>query len=299
MCDVAGQEHSVFHVGHRGPTLLPDQPQLPHEKRPNVKLIGDVLVQRLAGTVPGLRLNPQQNRPVRRARRLQRRRHLAGVHRVHNPPVALGGREEHGRIRHALLNVVVGRKTKIACLSHVSNVSGVVNDVKRIAKVAHDNSALMLVDGAQSVPHMNVDVKDLDMDFLAFSGHKMLGPTGIGALYGKKDLLQKMGPFQGGGEMIKEVSFSQAKERCDISWNDPPWKFEAGTPNICGGIALMEAIKYLEKISMTEVLKHEKQLAEYAVKRMRECGKVTLHGPTDLSLRCGIIPLQCGRFIFA
>jgi len=181
-------------------------------------------------------------------------------------------------------------KTKIACLSHVSNVSSVVNDVKRIAKVAHEHGALMLVDGAQSVPHMRVDVRDLNMDFLAFSGHKMLGPTGIGVLYGKKEHLEKMEPFQGGGEMIRDVSFRQGREQCDITWNDPPWKFEAGTPDICGGIALMEAVKYLERIGMAEVLKHEKSLTEYAVKRMQECSKVTLHGPSDLSTRCGIIP---------
>ena len=181
-------------------------------------------------------------------------------------------------------------KTKIACLSHVSNVSGVINDVKRIAKVAHEHGALMLVDGAQSVPHMSVDIRDLNMDFLAFSGHKMLGPTGIGVLYGKKELFEKMEPFQGGGEMIKDVSFSQKREGCDITWNDPPWKFEAGTPDVCGGIALMEAIKYLERIGMTEVLKHEKLLTEYAVKRMQECSKVKLYGPRNLSSKCGIIP---------
>ncbi len=181
-------------------------------------------------------------------------------------------------------------KTKLACLSHVSNVSGVVNDVKRIAKVAHDHGALMLVDGAQSVPHMPVDVQDLDADFLAFSGHKMLGPTGIGALYGKKALLEKMEPFQGGGEMIKDVSFNQEKGRCGISWNEPPWKFEAGTPNIAGGIALAEAIKYLEHLGMDEVLKHEITLTEYALKRMQELKKVTVYGPTDVKLKCGIIP---------
>ena len=182
-------------------------------------------------------------------------------------------------------------KTKIACLSHVSNVSGVINDVKRIAKVAHEHGALMLVDGAQSVPHMTVDVRDLDVDFLAFSGHKMLGPTGIGVLYGKKSLFEKMEPWQGGGEMIKEVSFSQEREQCDITWNDPPWKFEAGTPNIAGGVALSEAIKYLERIGMAEVLKHEKMLTAYAVNKMQTCcTKLTLYGTTDTSLKCGIIP---------
>jgi len=182
-------------------------------------------------------------------------------------------------------------KTKLASLSHVSNVSGVINDVKRIAKAAHENGALMFVDGAQSVPHIPVDVRDLDVDFLAFSGHKMLGPTGIGALYGKKALLEKMAPFQGGGEMIKEVLFNKKTERCGISWNDPPWKFEAGTPNICGGVALMEAIKYLENIGMSEVLKHEKMLTKYAVKTMENCcTKLVLYGPRDPSVKCGIMP---------
>jgi len=186
----------------------------------------------------------------------------------------------------------LSNKTKIASLSHVSNVSGVINDVKRIAKVAHDHGALMLVDGAQSVPHKPVDVKNLDMDFLAFSGHKMLGPTGIGVLYAKKQLLDKMEPFQGGGEMIKDVSFVGGKQQCDISFNDPPWKFEAGTPDICGAIGLMEAVKYLENIGMDQVLSHECLLTGYAIKRMKECGKVILHGPTDTALKCGIIPFS-------
>ena len=183
-------------------------------------------------------------------------------------------------------------KTRIASLSHVSNVTGVINDVKHIAKVAHDHGALMLVDGAQSVPHMPVNVRDIDADFLAFSGHKMLGPTGIGVLYAKKELLEKMEPFQGGGEMIKEVSFSGAKEQCDVRLNDPPWKFEAGTPDICGAIALKEAVSYLESIGMDQVQGHECFLTNYAIKRMQECGKVTLHGPTDTALKCGIIPFS-------
>jgi cysteine desulfurase/selenocysteine lyase len=181
------------------------------------------------------------------------------------------------------------RKTKIACLSHVSNVTGIINDVKRIAHAAHDNGALMLVDGAQSAPHLPVDVQELDVDFLAFSGHKMLGPTGIGVLYGKKELLEKMQPFQGGGEMIKEVAISQG-EGCSIILNDPPWKFEAGTPNICGAVGLAEAVKYLEAIGMDEVLNHEKSLNKYAVERMQECSKVTIYGSSNLSKKCGIIP---------
>jgi len=183
------------------------------------------------------------------------------------------------------------KKTKIACLSHVSNVTGAINDVKRIAKNAHDNGALMLVDGAQSVPHLPVDVQNLDMDFLAFSGHKMLGPTGIGVLYGKKELLEKMPPFLGGGEMIKEVAFSQGKG-CSMIWNDLPWKFEAGTPNICGAIGLAEAVMYLQGIGMDNVQSHEKNLTKHAVEHMQRCSKVTIHGPTDLSKKCGIIPFS-------
>jgi cysteine desulfurase/selenocysteine lyase len=183
-------------------------------------------------------------------------------------------------------------KTKIASLSHVSNVSGVINDVKRIAKVAHEHGALMLVDGAQSVPHMPVDVRDIDTDFLAFSGHKMLGPTGIGVLYAKKPLLDKMAPFQGGGEMIKEVSFTSIKQECDVSLNDPPWKFEAGTPDICGAIAMAEAVKYLQRIGMDQVQAHECFLTNYAIKQMQELSKVALHGTTDTALKCSIIPFS-------
>lgn len=180
------------------------------------------------------------------------------------------------------------KKTKIACLSQVSNVTGAINDVKRIAKAAHDNGSLMLVDGAQSVPHLPVDVQDLDADFLAFSGHKMLGPTGIGVLYGKKDLLGAMPPFEGGGEMIREVTFNRG-EGCSVTLNDLPWKFEAGTPNTCGAIGLGEAVRYLEALGMENVVNHEKDLTEYAVKRMGECSKVTVYGPTDASKRCSII----------
>jgi len=181
-------------------------------------------------------------------------------------------------------------KTKIVCVSHVSNVSGVVNDVERLAKVAHEHGALILVDGAQSVPHLTVDVKDLDVDFLAFSGHKMLGPTGIGVLYGKREILEKMEPFHGGGEMIREVSFNLTTKRCSITWNDLPWKFEAGTPNISGGIGLMEAVKYLREIGMENVQSHECMLTKYALQHMQECQKIRIYGPKDASVKCGIIP---------
>ena len=182
-------------------------------------------------------------------------------------------------------------KTKIACLSEVSNVSGVINDVKRVAKTVHDCGALMLVDAAQSVPHMPVDVADLDADFLAFSGHKMLGPTGIGVFYGKRALLDALEPWQGGGEMIKDVSFSSQTERCGISWNDAPWKFEAGTPNIAGAVGLAAAVKYLEGLGMSDVFRHEKELTAYAMKRMLSCcTKLRLYGTTDTSLKCGIMP---------
>ncbi|MCW4006506.1 MAG: cysteine desulfurase [Candidatus Bathyarchaeota archaeon] len=184
-------------------------------------------------------------------------------------------------------------KTKLACLSQVSNVTGIINDVKRVAKVAHDHRALMLVDAAQSVPHLPVDVQDLDADFLAFSGHKMLGPTGIGVLYGKKHLLDEMAPFQGGGEMINDVSYSPQTRQCSISWNETPWKFEAGTPNIAGTVGLGAAIKYLQQWGMKEIFEHEKTLTKYAMERMLSCcSKLRLHGTTDTSLKCGIMPFS-------
>lgn len=184
----------------------------------------------------------------------------------------------------------LSKKTKLVSLSHISNVSGVINDVKKISKITHENGALMMVDGAQSVPHMPVDVQDLDADFICFSGHKMLGPTGIGVLYGKKKLLEETPPFQGGGEMIRDVSYGLATQRCEIRWNDLPWKFEAGTPNIVGGIALAEAIKYLEQLGMNNVLSYEEKLTKYAMEKMLELKKISIYGPTDLSTKCGIIP---------
>ena len=190
------------------------------------------------------------------------------------------------------LEQLTTEKTRIICVSHVSNVTGAINDVKRIAKLAHENDAIIILDGAQSVPHMPIDVKNLDVDFLAFSGHKMLGPTGIGVLYGKRELLEEMEPFLGGGSMIKSVRCQSPNGNCQIEWHDLPWKFEAGTPNICGGIGLMEAVRYLRRIGMENVQRHERELTEYALKRFGEFEKVKFYGPKDASLKCGIIPFN-------
>jgi cysteine desulfurase/selenocysteine lyase len=186
-------------------------------------------------------------------------------------------------------------KTKLVCLNHISNVTGVVNDIKYLSKIVHDYGAIIIVDGAQSVPHMKVDVQDLDADFLAFSGHKMLGPTGIGVLYGKKVLLQQMEPFHGGGEMIKDVTFNFKNQQCITSWNELPWKFEAGTPNICGAIGLAAAIKYLNHINMSNIFAHEQTLTKYAINNLKNLNKITLYGPTD-SNRCGIISFNITGF---
>jgi cysteine desulfurase/selenocysteine lyase len=198
---------------------------------------------------------------------------------------------QDGTVNYESFENAISKKTKIVCVTHVSNVTGVVNDVRRIAKTAHEYDSLVLVDGAQSVPHLPVNVKDLDVDFLAFSGHKMLGPTGIGVLYGRREILEEMAPFQGGGEMIRDVEFTPKTRRCSITWNDLPWKFEAGTPNVCGGVGLTEAVKYLKKVGMENVKEHEEALTKYAMSKMRECcKKVKIYGPQTPTAKCGIVP---------
>lgn len=199
--------------------------------------------------------------------------------------------KEDGTLNYESFESLATSRTKLVCVSHVSNITGVVNDIQRISKSAHQNGALLIVDAAQSVPHMPVDVQKLDVDFLAFSGHKMLAPTGIGVLYGKRALLEDMEPFQGGGDMIKEVDYSPRTKRCSIRWNSLPWKFEAGTPHISGGVGLMEAVRYLKQLGMKNVAAHEEMLTKYAMQRMKDCGeKVEIYGPKDASARCGIIP---------
>jgi cysteine desulfurase/selenocysteine lyase len=161
---------------------------------------------------------------------------------------------------------------KLVSFSHVSNVLGTINNAQEITNLAHKNGAKVLIDAAQSVPHMPVDVKKLDCDFMAFSSHKMLGPSGIGVLYGKEDLLEEMPPIFGGGDMIRSVDFSES------TWNELPWKFEAGTSNIEGGIGFGAAIDYLQNIGMSNIHQHEIELTQYALKRMSELGYIKVHG---------------------
>ena len=174
-------------------------------------------------------------------------------------------------------------KTRFVALAHVSNVLGVVNPIKEIADLVHQTNALLVVDGAQSVPHMKIDVQDLDVDFFAFSGHKMLGPTGIGVLYGKEELLERMSPVEFGGEMIDFVYEQEA------TWKELPWKSEAGTPNIAGAIGLAAAIDYLDKIGMETVHQYEQELIAYAFPKLQAVEGLTIYGSEDLTQRSGVI----------
>ena len=174
-------------------------------------------------------------------------------------------------------------KTRFVALAHVSNVLGVVNPIKEIAELVHQANALLVVDGAQSVPHMKIDVQDLDVDFFAFSGHKMLGPTGIGVLYGKEELLEQMSPVEFGGEMIDFVYEQEA------TWKELPWKFEAGTPNIAGAIGLAAAIDYLDKIGMETVHQYEQELIAYVFPKLQAVEGLTIYGSEDLTQRSGVI----------
>lgn len=174
-------------------------------------------------------------------------------------------------------------KTKIVSIVHASNVLGVTNDIKQLAKIAHAHNAIMVADGAQAVPHMPVDVQDLDVDFYAFSGHKMLAPMGIGVLYGKADLLKAMSPYQYGGEMIDFV------EKYQSTWTDIPWKFEAGTQNVSGAVGLGKAIDYLSSIGMKNVENYEKELVSYVLPKLLEIDGLTVYGPQDADYHSGVI----------
>ena len=182
-----------------------------------------------------------------------------------------------------LIDLVSSKKVKLVSLSHMSNVLGTIVPIEKIIKIAHENDIPVLVDGAQSVPHMPVDVKKMDCDFLVFSAHKMLGPTGVGVLYAKKEFLEKMRPFMGGGDMIKEVF------KFHTNYNEVPYKFEAGTPNIADVVGFGAAIDYLRKIGMENVRKHEIDLTEYALESILSIKYVTVYGPRDPIYRGGVI----------
>jgi cysteine desulfurase / selenocysteine lyase len=171
------------------------------------------------------------------------------------------------------VEATVTANTKIVAIAHVSNVLGTINPIKEIARIAHQHGAVVVVDAAQSAPHMKIDVQDLDCDFLAFSGHKMCGPTGIGVLYGKRDLLERMEPVEFGGEMIDFV------ELYDSTWKELPWKFEGGTPIIAGAIGLGAAIDFLEDVGLDHIAAHEHELAQYALERMSAIDGLTIYGP--------------------
>jgi len=182
-----------------------------------------------------------------------------------------------------LIELISSRKVKLVSISHMSNVLGTIVPIERIVKTAHQYDIPVIVDGAQSVPHMPVDVKKLDCDFLVFSAHKMLGPTGVGVLYAKKEFLEKMKPFMAGGDMIKEVF------KFHTNYNEVPYKFEAGTPNIADVVGFGAAVDYLEKIGMENIRKHEIYLTEYALESMQSLKYITIYGPMDSKFRGGVI----------
>lgn len=188
--------------------------------------------------------------------------------------------QEDGTIDLRDVEATVTEAAKIVAIAHVSNVLGTINPVREIARIAHERGAVVVVDAAQSAPHMKVDVQELDCDFLALSGHKMCGPTGIGVLYGKKKWLEQMEPVEFGGEMIDFV------ELYDSTWKELPWKFEGGTPIIAGAIGLGAAIDFLEQVGLDAIAAHEHELAQYALERLAGIDGVTVYGPKE---RAGLV----------
>ena len=180
-------------------------------------------------------------------------------------------------------------RTKFVSIAHASNVLGVINPIQELAQLAHEKGAIMVVDGAQSVPHMKIDVQKLDADFFVFSGHKMAGPTGIGVLYGKEHYLNQMSPVEFGGEMIDFVYEQSA------TWKELPWKFEAGTPNMAGAIGLAAAIDYLEAIGMDAIEHHEQELIAYVFPKLQAIEGLKIYGSQDLAKRSGVISFNLGN----
>ncbi|MGV3145634.1 cysteine desulfurase [Streptococcus parasuis] len=181
------------------------------------------------------------------------------------------------------LKSLLSSKTKFVSIAHISNVLGAIAPIKQIATLVHEVGAYLVVDGAQSTPHIAIDVQELDVDFFAFSGHKMLGPTGIGVLYGKEEILNQMSPVEFGGEMIDFVYEQSA------TWKELPWKFEAGTPNIAGAIGLAAAIDYLNQIGMDSVREHEEELITYLWPKLKAIPGLTIYGSQDVAKRTGLV----------
>ncbi len=177
----------------------------------------------------------------------------------------------------------VTAQTKFVSIAHVSNVLGTINPIEEISKIAHEQGAYLIVDGAQSTPHMALDLQKMDVDFFAFSGHKMMGPTGIGVLYGKEELLNQFEPVEFGGEMIDFVYESHS------TWTELPWKFEAGTPNIAGAIALGAAIDYIQELGIDQIHQHEAELIDYVMPKLQNIEGLTIYGPKDNKKRSGVI----------
>lgn len=190
---------------------------------------------------------------------------------------------------------MLNERTRIVAVAHVSNVLGMVNPISEIIRLSHEAGAKVLIDGAQSVPHLPIDIQQFDPDFFAFSGHKIYGPTGIGVLYGKPELLDQLLPYQGGGEMIDHVSFEHT------TYNELPYKFEAGTPDFIGSVALAEALRYVQNIGMANIREHEKSLLEYALKGLREIDGMHIVGKPESGVISfnveGIHPYDLGMLL--
>ncbi len=191
--------------------------------------------------------------------------------------------KKNGVLDYSILDQLITKKTALVSVTHASNVLGTINDISRIVKAAHAKGVPVLVDAAQSVPHMPIDVQKLGCDFLVFSGHKMLGPTGIGVLWGRRELLEAMPPFLGGGDMIRSVRYDGFEP------NDLPWKFEAGTPDIAGAIGLGVAVDYLQKIGMQNIRKHEMALTKYALQKIQKIRGLTIYGSQNYRERVSVI----------
>ena len=189
----------------------------------------------------------------------------------------------HGELIMSEYEKLLSNKTKLVCCNHISNALGTLNPIEEIIKKAHSVGAAVLIDGAQSCPHLQPDVQALDVDFYVTSAHKMCGPTGVGMLYGKEEWLRKLPPYKGGGEMIATVTFEKT------TYADLPHKFEAGTPNICGGIAFGAAIDYMNEVGFDNIAKHEHELLVYGTQKLQEIEGITIYGPSDLTKKASVI----------